>query len=559
MNCLSSICVIAFACSLDYTQFDDFFLLKAVFKECFCRLLSLETVLIEVMLRLLILPILVSFLLIERIDAGGGIDEVEEYLKTVTTTSDSIQSNATVKVDESPMVTYLVESAFKIIYGPNWRSSLAKYTNYSEQAQYESGNWRAVFSNDMDTNGDGVLSQQEVRNKIFSGMELIYNILSPGFNHELNIKSNIQNVFVEKDDLLELANFFLDIIPERYFTYDYGYYLDEELDGLISVINIVSTLNLMLESESEELNDEAVDVIQDVFSYLDSNNDDELTINDSKPKLNDFAQVLFNFVDQQNDGRVYLSEITTGLFNFEYEDIAYVLDIIKLTGDIDLNHFLVPFGFDINDDGVINYFDFYFLAREGHFNGAGLNLFITLEVLKLIDQDQNGVYKSDEIQNFVSTLWNLLDSNKDKNVSLDDVYRFLKKLYNVNDAKMMILEDYVNKIKNYLLKELQRFATYAFEKMNQNQDDYITWEEFYQMPMLCLKTLSNDSCFQSNDVPTVPMTMVDHYFFSHLQWTDRSPSYYSKDQILYDFAVPFLYYILESAEFYPKKGIFSLL
>ena len=505
------------------------------------------------MLRFLILPILISFLLIERIDASNS--EAEEYIRTVTTTSDSINSNATIKVDKYPVVTYLLESAFKIIYGPNWRSSFAKYTNYSEQAQYESGNWRAVFSNDMDTNGDGVLSQQEVRNKIVGGMELVYNILSPGFNHELNINIDIQDIFVEKDDLLEFANFCLDIIPERYFTYDYGYYLDEELDGLISMINIVSELNYLLGSESEELNNEAVDVIQDVFSYLDSNNDGELTINDLKPRLNLVAQVLFNFIDQKNDGRVYLSEITTGLFKFEHEDIVYVLNIIKVTGDIDLNHFLVPFGLDLNEDGVVNNFDFYFLLREGHFHEAGLDLFITLEVLKLIDQDQNGVYTSDEIQNVVATLWNLLDTNKDKDVSLDDVYYLLKTLYNVNNAKMMILEDYANKIKNYVLKEIQRFATYAFEKMNQNQDEYITWEEFYQMPMLCMKAFSNDSCFQSNDVPTVPMTLMDHYFFSHLQWTDRSSNHHSKNQIFYDIAFPFMYYLLESAEFYPKKGI----
>ena len=132
--------------------------------------------------------------------------------------------------------------------------------------------------------------------------------------------------------------------------------LDEELDGLISMINIVSELNYLLGSESEELNNEAVDVIQDVFSYLDSNNDGELTINDLKPRLNLVAQVLFNFIDQKNDGRVYLSEITTGLFTFEHEDIVYVLDIIKVTGDIDLNHFLVPFGLDLNEDGVVNNF-----------------------------------------------------------------------------------------------------------------------------------------------------------------------------------------------------------
>ena len=508
------------------------------------------------MLRFLILPILIGFLVIVRIDASDY--EAEEYIKTLTTTGDSIQSNITVKVDKYPMVTYLLESAFEIIYGPDWRSSFAQYTNYSEQAQYESGNWRAVFSNDMDTNGDGVLSEQEVRNKILSGMALVYNILSPGFNHELNIKIDIQDVFVEKDDLLEFANFFLDIIPERYFIYDYGYYFDEELDGLISIIDIISTLNYMLGSESEELNDEAVDVIQDVFSYLDSNNDGKLSINDLKPKLNDFAQVLFNFVDQQNDGRVYLREIITGLFKFEYEDMVYVSNIIRLIGDIDLNHFLVPFGFDLNEDKVVNYFDFYFIARGAHLIEPGLNLYITLEVLKLIDQDENGVYTSDEIQNFIHTLWNLLDSNKDNAVSLEDVYYFLKTLYNVNDAKMMILEDYANKIKSYVLEELQRFATYAFGKMNQNQDDYITLEEFYQMPKLCLKTFSNDSCFQSNDVPTVPMTLVHNYFFSHLQWTARSRHYYSKSQIFYDVALPFINYILDSAEFYPKNGIFSL-
>ena len=38
----------------------------------------------------------------------------------------------------------------------------------------------------------------------------------------------------------------------------------------------------------------------------------------------------------------------------------------------------------------------------------------------MIVQDQDGVFKSEEMRNFALTLWHLLDADKDRDVSLDD-------------------------------------------------------------------------------------------------------------------------------------------
>jgi len=164
----------------------------------------------------------------------------------------------------------------------------------------------------------------------------------------------------------------------------------------------------------------------------------------------------------------------------------------------------------------------------------------------------DGVYTIDEIQNFFNTFWNLLDTNKDNDVSLQDGYHLLRTLYNVNDAKMMILEDYVSKLKIFFVEDLKGLLSFAFGKMNQNQDQWISLEEFYQMPMICFSQEKNDSCFQSKDFPTVPMSLDDSFFFAHLKWNDMPTK---QNGYFFDFVLPFVYYVLDSPAFYPKKVV----
>ena len=463
-------------------------------------------------------------------------------------------TNKTPDEDKYPVISYLLETANQLIYGPNWRSSLSQLPGYYEYPQSESDNWRAVFSDDMDINKDGILSKDEIKSKIFKGLEMIYKILSPGYNRIIyleHISQDLSKVSVDVNDVMEVASFILDMIPERYFSIDYDYYLDDDVDGLVSLVEIVESINFWLGSKME-LTDDAVDVIEEAFAYIDDNDDGQLSITDLKPKSKELIKFIFNFIDQDNDGRIYLSEITTDLFKFEHEDLASVLDAFKANGDIDLNHYLIPFGLDLNKDGVVNNFDFYFLSGDQSIsNWYDLGIFMALDTLKLVDQDQDGVYTFDEIQNFFNTFWNLLDANKDNDVSLQDGYYLLRTLYNVNDAKMMILEDYVSKLKIYFVEDLKGFLSFAFGKMNQNQDQWISLEEFYQMPMICFSQEKNDSCFQSKDFPTVPMSLDDSFFFAHLKWNDMPTK---QNGYFFDFVLPFVYYVLDSPAFYPKKG-----
>ena len=533
------------------------------------------------MLNFGVVPILVIFVSIEGISAGyydeygdyhtivglpnyyQSNDEYGyyEYIKTIENRNSYLNSNITntTKVeDKYPVVTLVLESANELVYGPNWRSSLNRFSESSKATKYDSSNWRAVFANDMDTNNDGVLSQEEISVKVFNGMELVYKILSPGFSRVLRSDARIEEVSISMNDILELADFYIDLIPEKDFSFDYGYYLDEELDGFVSLIEIVDTLNFVLGSKLQLTND-AVEVLEEMFTYLDSNNDGELSIIDLKLKLKDSTQVIFNFLDQRNDGRMHLSEITSDFFRFEYDDLDYVLASINATGDVNINHFLIPFGVDMNEDGVVNNFDFYFLEGDKSISDwYDLGIFFALDALKLIDQDQDGVFKSEEMRNFALTLWHLLDADKDRDVSLDDGYHFLQTLFNVNQAKMIVLKDYVINVKSYVVDEMKRFAKFTLEKMDQNYDSWISLKEFYQMPMLCLNKMGNSSCFQSNNFPIVPMSLDESYFLAHLKWNGIFSFQNYNGDYFFDLVVPFVYYILESPEFYPKKGMLEL-
>merc|ERR1719367_360205 len=73
--------------------------------------------------------------------------------------------------------------------------------------------------------------------------------------------------------------------------------------------------------------------------------------------------------------------------------------------------------------------------------------------------------------------------------------------------------------------------------------------------MLCLNKSGNDYCFQSKNFPIVPMSLDESYFLAHLKWNGIFYFHNYNGDYFFDLVVPFVYYILESPEFYPKKVV----
>merc|ERR1712018_268314 len=224
-------------------------------------------------------------------------------------------------------------------------------------------NWRYSFSEDLDMNNDSVVSKDEIS--------------SPSL--DLNAAT-------------DLATFYFDIAPDRYYWTYYDLmqmrYVDDNNDAFLSTQEIENALRVTTDDQKE--------IIRELFTYFDENNDNKLSMDDLKPKLNTLLTILFKIYDQDNDGLLSLEDMD---FKIQWDDITSILSTIKEkympNGEIDLNHFLLPFELDLNGDGTMNNLDLYLSWNSWRdYSSFGP----VAKILKLLDQNQDGIYKYEDIK-----------------------------------------------------------------------------------------------------------------------------------------------------------------
>ena len=365
-------------------------------------------------------------------------------------------------------------------------------------------NWRYYFSEDMDSNNDGVLSDDEKLEKLKEGMKLIFTILDENKDESITLQE-ASSVSLNIDDVTDLFNFYFDVAPTRY---DWTYYdlmqmrwADSNDDAFLTLQEVEAGLRVNTEEEKT--------VVKELFTFFDGNHDNRLSMNDLKPLINQILSMYFKISDQNEDGLISLSDID---FNVQWEDVTNILEFIKQkylpNGDLNLNHFLIPFGLDLNGDGVMNNFDYYLATFDRRYTDYWS--VIAGKVLRLLDQDQDGVYKFDDLKNFVVTFWSFLDANHDMNLSLDDGLLLLKNTLGVNQDKISTLEGYLNYVKSFIKGEALRVIEFVFKGIDRNGDDQITIEELYQMPEVCFfdpyENRGNE-CFDFSRFPDTPESL----------------------------------------------------
>lgn len=171
------------------------------------------------------------------------------------------------------------------------------------------------------------------------------------------------------------------------------------------------------------------------------------------------------------------------------------------------------------------------------------------KILKLLDQNQDGIYKFEDIKNFVVTTWSLLDANHDMSLSLEDGYLLLKDKLNVDGEKISALESYINYVKTFWKDEGTRLAEFIFQAIDRNGDEKITMQEFTQMPEMCIYGWGEDSCFNPRRFPEPPSVLEGDEFFPQSKYF-RIPSYRQWESRLGSFALS----IFDSPMFYNVKG-----
>merc|ERR1712038_89878 len=390
-------------------------------------------------------------------------------------------------------------------------------------------NWKYSFSENLDTNKDGILSDDEKRQKITEGLELVYRILNKNDDSFVS-KEEFSSPSLDLNAATDLAMFYFDVSPHRYYWTYYDLMqmrrVDGNRDAFLTTDEIENALSVNRDDQKA--------VVTELFNYFDNNNDNKLSMDDLKPQIRTLLEILFKIFDQNNDGLVSLEDVNL-FYKLQWEDITSILSIIKekymKNGEINLNYYLVPFELDLNGDEIINNLDLY-LSWSSSYDYKSLGP--VAKILKLLDQDQDGVYKYDDLKNFVVTIWSLLDANYDMNLSLEDAYLLLENKLNVDGDKISGLESYINYVKTSWKDEGTRLADFIFRAIDRNGDQEVTMQEVTQMPEICFNGWQDDSCFNSHDVPEPPRALSGDQFFpkpkhfriaSYRVWSSRLMSF----------------------------------
>jgi len=404
-------------------------------------------------------------------------------------------------------------------------------------------NWKYSLSEDMDTDKDGILSDDERRQKITEGFELVYRIVNKNDDAFVS-KEEFSSPSLDLDAVTDLAMFYFDVSPDRYYWTYYDLmqmrWVDDNRDAFLTTDEIENALSVSTDDQKA--------IITELFNYFDDNNDNKLSLDDLKPKMRTILEILFKMWDQNNDGLLSLEDVNL-LYKLQWEDITSILSIIKekymRNGEINLNHYLIPFELDLNGDGIMNNLDLY-LSWSSMYDYQSYGP--VAKILKLLDQDQDGIYKYDDLKNFVVTIWSLLDANHDMNLSLEDAYLLLENKLNVADEKISALESYINYVKTFWKDETRRLTEFIFQTIDRNGDQEVTMQEFTQMPEIYFYRGRDDSGFKFQDFPELPRGLSGDQFFPKSKYF-RIPSYRVWSSRLMAFALS----ILDSQMFYNVK------
>ena len=253
-------------------------------------------------------------------------------------------------------------------------------------------------------------------------------------------------------------------------------------------------------------NEDQMAIVDDIFHILDKNEDDVVSVDDVKLIAQQIVPLIFALLDQNDDGTLSINDVELSI---QWKDLNNILVLFEPNKEIDFNRYLIPFGLDVTKDGQINNLDVYLICQSYRSESS---LDWIPRVLKLLDQNQDGIYTSVQLRQFVEKIWGLLDANKDKNLSLEDGYIILKTNFSASEDNIVALKAYVDSLTLFIKTSFQKHATDClFPHLDINSNDEITKEEIINAPDEI--TVEEQSCIGKQRFPEFPSILLQKQFF----------------------------------------------
>ena len=256
-------------------------------------------------------------------------------------------------------------------------------------------------------------------------------------------------------------------------------------------------------------------LIDDIFHLLDQNDDNLISADDIKQIAQIIVPLYFALLDSNDDETLSIEDIKQAI---QWEDVNNILALFD-NKQMDLNRYLIPWGLDVNFDGQMNNLDFYMFSQSGfYFTGIFSGI---PHMSKLLDQNQDGIYKSSRLRQFIEKVWEILDANKDQNVSIEDGYLLLENKFAVEEANVNVLKEYLDSVRNFIKASFRKFVTDClFNRIDGNSNDEITFEELMNAYLNTANTPADLSCMGDARFPDMPSALFEENYFPTSHYLD---------------------------------------
>ena len=248
--------------------------------------------------------------------------------------------------------------------------------------------------------------------------------------------------------------------------------------------------------------------IDDIFHLLDQNDDNLISADDIKQIAQSIVPLYFALLDSNDDETLSIEDIKQAI---QWEDVNNILALFD-NKQMDLNRYLIPWGLDVNIDGEMNNLDFYMFSQSGfHFTGIFSGI---PHMSKLLDQNQDGIYKSSRLRQFIEKVWEILDTNKDQNFSIEDGYLLLENVFGVEELKVNVLKEYLDSVRDFIKASFRTFMKDClFNRIDANANDEINFEELMNAYLNTANTPADLSCMGDARFPAMPSALFEEDYF----------------------------------------------
>jgi Ca2+-binding EF-hand superfamily protein len=343
-------------------------------------------------------------------------------------------------------------------------------------------------SKDIDKDQNGEISEKELEDVFMRYMDILFKIFDTNGDGLIS-QDEIRSPNIDLKDITKILDEAAKWAPVKQMIFQ----LDFNRDGFISEEDFnqgQSELRPDFNSGPyrRRRSQNLWPLYKESVLIADKNKDNKVSFEEQMNFMRSMLETIFNLLDQNDDGGISLDDITLNIGLAELT--PFTMDIIDAWDDSGITEYNMTifgkyFDIDLNDDGIVNLKDWYAFAATGYIRYDTMGFYNLAQLSRTLDKNQDGVIKLVEIQEFFTTFINIIDTDSDVFLTLEDGYNMLLKS-GVPANQVEVLRNYIQVIINFLKSSFQTLADELLKEIDTNGDGSLGVEELYKLRPPCM-------------------------------------------------------------------------